>query len=130
MVENIQKMAKLSDKDRRIIDAERMNAGFEKLDKDIESTLVQSDKISNLIEIEFSKKSLRQEGNVFRTSNFTNILSNKTDKERRDILSWLSPLDFSTAQSDTLSRRQEGTGEWLFEDPTFGRWLSGTERSL
>ena len=73
-------MAKLSDEDRRIIDAERMNAGFEKLDKDIESTLVQLDKISNLIEIEFSKKSLQQEGNVFRTSNFTNILSNKQIK--------------------------------------------------
>lgn len=130
IVENIQKMARLSDEDRQIIDANTMNAGFEKLDKDMESALVRLDKISKSIEDEFLEKRLRREGKVFRTSNFINILNYITDQERRDILSWLSPLDFRTTQSDTLSRRQEGTGEWLFEDPPFGRWLSGTERTL
>ena len=69
-VQDIQKMAELSDGDRRIIDAERMNAGFEKLDKDIESVLVGLDKMCKLMEGEFLMKRHRREGKMSRNSKF------------------------------------------------------------
>jgi hypothetical protein len=28
---------------------------------------------------------------------------------------WLTPIDYSTQKSDFISRRQEGTGEWLLD---------------
>ena len=47
-----------------------------------------------------------------------------------DILHWLSPLNFWMKQQDTLSRKEEGTGLWLFEEPAFKDWLEGRERIL
>ncbi|KAL5333815.1 hypothetical protein BJX70DRAFT_391927 [Aspergillus crustosus] len=35
------------------------------------------------------------------------------DKQRVEILDWLSPTDYATRQNDLFSRRQEGTGEWF-----------------
>ena len=49
---------------------------------------------------------------------------------RRDIINWISPLNFSTRQNDIFSRREEGTGKWLLEDDVFKSWLAGTERIL
>ncbi|KAH0537544.1 hypothetical protein FGG08_005679 [Glutinoglossum americanum] len=52
------------------------------------------------------------------------------DQEIRDILAWLSPLDFPVQQSDFIARRQEGTGQWLLECDEFKTWLSGTRETL
>ncbi|KAI9778250.1 MAG: hypothetical protein M1839_008274 [Geoglossum umbratile] len=52
------------------------------------------------------------------------------DKESRDVIAWLSALDFHTKQSDILRRRQEGTGKWLLDADEFKKWLDGTERIL
>ncbi|PVH69802.1 hypothetical protein DL98DRAFT_379827, partial [Cadophora sp. DSE1049] len=51
-------------------------------------------------------------------------------QESRAIVDWLSPLNFFAVQNDTLRRRQDGTGEWLFETPEFKAWLAGTDRIL
>jgi hypothetical protein len=67
MVENIKKIGTLSDEDRRIIDVQRMSAGFEKLDKDMDSALVKLDGISKSIEDEFSRKRHRREGKMLGT---------------------------------------------------------------
>lgn len=53
-----------------------------------------------------------------------------TDQESLDILNWLSPLNFWAKQYDTFSRKEDGTGQWLFEEPAFNEWLEGTERIL
>ncbi|KAH0558820.1 hypothetical protein GP486_004540 [Trichoglossum hirsutum] len=37
------------------------------------------------------------------------------DQMSRDIVDWISALNFSTKQDDFFARRQEGTGEWLLE---------------
>lgn len=58
------------------------------------------------------------------------IVSRHTDQESQAIIDWLSPLNFFITQKDTLRRRQDGTGEWLFEAPEFKAWLSGTEKIL
>jgi hypothetical protein len=41
------------------------------------------------------------------------LVRRQDDQERQTILDWLTPIDYSTQQSDFISRRQEGTGEWL-----------------
>ena len=43
--------------------------------------------------------------------------------EERDVINWFSPLDFSSKQNDALSRRQEGTGQWLLKSTEFSSWL-------
>jgi hypothetical protein len=52
------------------------------------------------------------------------------DQETRDILDWLSPLNFWTKQDDYFSRKEDGTCRWIFEEPAFNAWLNGTERML
>ena len=52
------------------------------------------------------------------------------EKERDDLLAWLSPLNFWTKQNDVFSRRQKETGKWLLKHELFGQWLSGIERIL
>ena len=119
MVQNIQKMGELSSSDRQIIDAERMKAGFEKFDLS-----------SRSIEEGLSELRRRWEGNVTENSDAVKPLSHIIERDRRDILGWLSPINSRTRQIDALSRRQEGTGQWLLEDLAFERWLCGAERTL
>lgn len=60
----------------------------------------------------------------------TFVRSHHNDQESRAIINWLSPLNFFAAQNDNLRRRQDGTGEWLFETSQFEAWLAGTDRIL
>jgi hypothetical protein len=53
-----------------------------------------------------------------------------SDQRSRDIMAWISTLNFSTKQNDFFSRRQEGTGRWLLEASAFRDWMDGTERTL
>jgi hypothetical protein len=41
------------------------------------------------------------------------------DQERQTILDWLTPINYSTQQSDFIGRRQEGTGQWLLSSNEF-----------
>ena len=66
----------------------------------------------------------------FTISIVARILNIFLDQDTRDIINWLSTLDFSTRQSDFFRRQQEGTGEWLFQTNAFKEWLDGTERTL
>ncbi|KAJ7321988.1 hypothetical protein DFH08DRAFT_788589 [Mycena albidolilacea] len=50
--------------------------------------------------------------------------------ERRQIIEWISPLNFFPRQADILSARQPGTGEWLLQDTTFKRWKAGETRAI
>jgi hypothetical protein len=52
------------------------------------------------------------------------------DQDERELLAWISSLDFRAKQNDTLDQRQAGTGLWLLETDPFKRWLSGEERTL
>jgi hypothetical protein len=46
------------------------------------------------------------------------------------IMQWLSPTDFPAQQHDIISRRQEGTGQWLLDSREFKDWLQGYDRIL
>ncbi len=39
-------------------------------------------------------------------------------------INWFTSADYSQQQCDFLSRRQEGTGQWLLDSDNFQRWLS------
>ncbi|KAJ7469767.1 hypothetical protein B0H11DRAFT_1731341, partial [Mycena galericulata] len=47
-----------------------------------------------------------------------------------EIIGWLSPIDFRSQHATIATARQEGTGGWLFEDPAYEEWESGSGRKL
>ncbi|KAJ7600128.1 hypothetical protein C8J56DRAFT_1019466 [Mycena floridula] len=51
-------------------------------------------------------------------------------KQRREVLQWISPLDFHSIQAATLSKRTEGTGTWLLQNPQFLEWMEGKTKLL
>ena len=54
------------------------------------------------------------------------VQAGQEEQTRKALYSWLSPYEFSTKQSDVLSRRQEGTGKWLLDMPEFKSWTQGS----
>ena len=57
-------------------------------------------------------------------------LNREGDKQTRELLTWLSTLDFKPKQRDVLNKRLEGTGKWFLEDPQFRRWMDGDITTL
>ena len=52
------------------------------------------------------------------------------DQERRTITDWLTSTDFSAQQTDFISRRQEGTGQWLLDSEEYKKWNNENGQSL
>ncbi|KAJ7028115.1 ankyrin repeat domain-containing protein [Mycena alexandri] len=50
--------------------------------------------------------------------------------ERKQIIEWLSPINFFLRQADISQARQGGTGGWLLVNPHFQEWESGSGRTL
>ncbi|KFY34436.1 hypothetical protein V494_06771 [Pseudogymnoascus sp. VKM F-4513 (FW-928)] len=58
-------------------------------------------------------------------------LNQRQDEQmRRAITDWLTLIDYSTQQSDIISKWQEGTGQWLLESIEFLQWLNQTNHTL
>ena len=51
-------------------------------------------------------------------------------QELETILDWLTPIDYAPQQSDFISRRQEGTGQWLLDSVEFHAWLETDKQTL
>jgi hypothetical protein len=51
-------------------------------------------------------------------------------KSVRVIINWHSSVDHATQQSDFISRRQEGTGQWLLNSDEFQAWLNKSKQTL
>lgn len=90
------------------------------VDTDIKKLIDNSGVSSTKILDSISKVHLSQEQEKLRA----------LSSEERDLVNWLSPLDFFSKQSDALSRRQEGTGRWLLESNEFRSWLDTAGRVL
>jgi hypothetical protein len=55
-------------------------------------------------------------GDVREIAGGVTVLQNQfLSQKMRDIVSWLSPLNFWSKQNDVFNTRLEGTGEWLLE---------------
>ncbi|PGH09567.1 hypothetical protein GX51_00673 [Blastomyces parvus] len=50
------------------------------------------------------------------------IVDTQYDDEQEKILTWLTSFDFGPLQNDLISRKQEGTGEWLVETSEYQQW--------
>jgi len=62
--------------------------------------------------------------------NTVKLVRYQDNHERRAIIEWLTPIDYSTQQNDFISRQQEGTGQWLLHSKQFQDWLNEGERTL
>lgn len=51
-------------------------------------------------------------------------------EEDLKILNWLADSNYSSQHNDYLSRRQQGTGQWLLESKEFQDWLSTDKQTL
>ena len=49
---------------------------------------------------------------------------------RQTILDWLTPINYGPQQSDLISRRQEGTGQWLLDSAKFKAWVGTGGQTL
>jgi Cdc6-like AAA superfamily ATPase len=56
---------------------------------------------------------------------------NREDREEyREIVDWLTPVDFRLQQTDSLRRRQRGTGEWLLKSREFQDFVTEKNQTL
>ena len=49
---------------------------------------------------------------------------------RKDVLAWLSPLDFRKNHASAAEARIDGTGEWFLECMEFRRWRDRNHETL
>ncbi|KAJ4244389.1 hypothetical protein NW762_014517 [Fusarium torreyae] len=54
---------------------------------------------------------------------------NQMSARQKEVLHWISPMDYAPQQSDIFSRRQPGTGEWLLGSDEYKSWLD-TDRQV
>ncbi|OGM41499.1 hypothetical protein ABOM_008920 [Aspergillus bombycis] len=62
--------------------------------------------------------------------NVAGLLQRQDDRERQEILDWLSLKNHAAQQSDYLSRSQPGTGQWFIDSHGFRAWLEKPEQTL
>jgi serine/threonine protein kinase len=51
-------------------------------------------------------------------------------ENRRTTIAWLSHLNFRAIHNRYVETHQEGTGQWLFQNPIFNDWLEGNTKTL
>ena len=58
-------------------------------------------------------------------------MRSELDKEEDlNILKWLTPIEYATQQSNYISRRQPGTGQWLLDSAEYQEWLRTPGKTL
>ncbi|KAF4331614.1 nucleoside phosphorylase domain protein, partial [Fusarium beomiforme] len=58
------------------------------------------------------------------------IIHHQRTQEARDILDWLTPVNYGSQQSDYFGRRQPGTGRWLLDTVEFRTWRDTCGQTL
>ncbi|KAK0639751.1 ankyrin repeat-containing domain protein [Cercophora newfieldiana] len=48
----------------------------------------------------------------------------------RDMIDWITKLDYAPQQNDFINRRATGTGSWLLETAQFETWVNGEAQTL
>ncbi|KFY75204.1 hypothetical protein V499_04810 [Pseudogymnoascus sp. VKM F-103] len=51
-------------------------------------------------------------------------------EERQIIIDWVSAINYASQHSDFVTRRQEGTGQWLLDSNEFQHWLNHGQQIL
>lgn len=60
----------------------------------------------------------------------TSIQDEQTSRQEREILDWLTATDYAPQQRDNLSRRYNGTNQWLLDSDEYKSWVSGRSQTL
>ncbi|KAI9838332.1 MAG: hypothetical protein M1819_005600 [Sarea resinae] len=87
------------------------------------------------VQIELSKDitenmmSIKQDSHQTRKAVAT-LIDNNNDRVFKDLMFWLSPLNFQIKQRDIYSKHHEGTDRWIFQETLFQEWEKGSERVL
>jgi hypothetical protein len=58
------------------------------------------------------------------------LVWHQENQEWQAILNWLTPIDFVSQQHDFITRRQEGTGQWLLDSAEFKAWVETDKQTL
>ena len=59
----------------------------------------------------------------------TRQISSETSREREEILTWLSPLNYLDKQDAIFKKYHPGTVRWLMGSEPFQKWLHGHQNS-
>jgi Cdc6-like AAA superfamily ATPase len=62
--------------------------------------------------------------------NVVELVRHQENQKNITILNWLTPIDFVSQQHDFITRRQEGTGQWLLESAEFKAWMETERQTL
>lgn len=63
-------------------------------------------------------------------NNVVTLVRSQEDQGRQTILDWITSVDYASQQSDFISRRQAGTGQWLLNSAEFTTWIETDKRTL
>ncbi|KAK4078540.1 uncharacterized protein Triagg1_2871 [Trichoderma aggressivum f. europaeum] len=58
------------------------------------------------------------------------LIHKQYNQEHQAILDWLTPIDYAPQHNDFISRKQEGTGQWLLESAEFQAWVKTNGQTL
>ncbi|KAJ6178059.1 hypothetical protein N7519_008520 [Penicillium mononematosum] len=56
------------------------------------------------------------------------IVQHVNEKDRLDLMKWLSPINSAAKQADTLKLRHKGTGRWFLETDEFSIWFNQAQK--
>jgi hypothetical protein len=82
------------------------------------------------VDNKFLKISVVLDGISTTGENVAQIRSKLDRNEDLEILNWLTPIDYGPQQSDYISRRQAGTGQWFLDSEEFQTWLKASKQTL
>ncbi|GAP86698.2 putative nacht and ankyrin domain protein [Rosellinia necatrix] len=87
---------------------------------DVNKTLIRMNSLkANIEEVQVSVQKQYEQEALRREHTETDI-----------IISWLSKIDFADQQTDSLRRREPGTGEWLLVSPEYTSWIQSSRQTL
>jgi hypothetical protein len=90
---------------------------------------LENDHVALSKEIHSDTRIIRADMEAFK-DNLDRLKWRQDDHDRRNILDWLTPINYGTQQSDFISRRHEGTGKWLLNSDKFQAWLNTSNQTL
>ena len=62
--------------------------------------------------------------------NMVTLVRSQEDQGRQTILDWITPIDYAPQQRDFITRRQQGTGQWLLDSIEFKTWVKNDKQTL
>ncbi|CRG83829.1 Receptor-interacting serine/threonine-protein kinase 4 [Talaromyces islandicus] len=100
-----------------------------------------SDWQGSLTDIQNAEKTFRENSQVYDTQKITasfdkflklqeTRLRGTFRQDKKELLDWITTIDYGPRQSDHFEKRSEGTGLWLMESDEFKTWQRGNGKAL